>query len=269
MSFVKFDMHTHTHEGSPDSKVKIREYIDILIKKGFGGMVVTDHNSYDGYNDLKDYELRSLSSFAIIKGIEYDTSDFGHMLIIMPKGKIPDILLSRGMRLSETIRVVHESGGIIGPAHPCGEPFLSFFTTGFSPKKQLIKSEYLNMFDFIEGYNACEEDKDNYYSRRLAKMYNLPMTGGSDAHWHDCVGLGYALIPRSVKDEDDLISYIKTRPDVKVGGHQYGKTTKDKLGFFNHFLVYGFFYYNKFETIIKTPLRILNKKRWSSNDEKY
>ena len=42
-------MHCHTKEGSLDGKVSIGDYIAILQKRGFDGMVVTDHNSYNGY----------------------------------------------------------------------------------------------------------------------------------------------------------------------------------------------------------------------------
>ena len=49
MGYVKFDMHCHTAEGSVDAKISIDDYINILRKKGFGGMLVTDHDSYGGY----------------------------------------------------------------------------------------------------------------------------------------------------------------------------------------------------------------------------
>lgn len=49
MNRVRFDMHCHTAEGSPDAKVKILDYIDLLKQRGFHGMLVTDHDSYSGY----------------------------------------------------------------------------------------------------------------------------------------------------------------------------------------------------------------------------
>ena len=51
---MKFDMHCHTKEGSMDGKVMIEEYIKKLKEKGFGGMLVSDHNSYDGYREWRD-----------------------------------------------------------------------------------------------------------------------------------------------------------------------------------------------------------------------
>ena len=45
---MKFDMHCHVKEGSIDAKVSLEEYIDRLMDKGFQGMLVTDHDTYDG-----------------------------------------------------------------------------------------------------------------------------------------------------------------------------------------------------------------------------
>ena len=46
---MKFDMHCHTKEGSVDARVSIEDYIKTLREKGFDGMLVSDHDSYDGY----------------------------------------------------------------------------------------------------------------------------------------------------------------------------------------------------------------------------
>ena len=54
---MKFDMHCHTKEGSMDGKVMIEEYIRVLKEKGFGGMLVSDHNSYNGYREWRGKNL--------------------------------------------------------------------------------------------------------------------------------------------------------------------------------------------------------------------
>ena len=50
---LKLDMHCHTHEGSVDSKIGVEEYIRILIEKGYDGMLITDHDTYNGYRYWK------------------------------------------------------------------------------------------------------------------------------------------------------------------------------------------------------------------------
>lgn len=249
MDYLRYDMHCHTLEGSTDAHYSIFDYIKKLKGMGFGGMLVTDHDSYDGYDSLMVEQLKD-DSFHVLKGIEYDTFDFGHFIVIMPEGKIPKELYFRGMKLRNLINVVHENGGILGPAHPCGEPFLSFYATGIRYNHATKMKELLPLMDFIEGYNASEDSVSNRTARALARKYNRPMTGGSDAHKEDCVGLGYAFLPAFIKNNNDLIKYIKTNPNIMIGGKRYGKTLKDKLGPFNKLLVAGFYPYNKFEALL-------------------
>ena len=83
---IKFDMHCHTKEGSLDGKVEIETYITELISKGFGGMLVSDHNSYNGYRKWKkSIKGKKYEDFVVLKGIEYDTIDAGHILVIVPE----------------------------------------------------------------------------------------------------------------------------------------------------------------------------------------
>ena len=68
---MKFDMHCHTKEGSPDAKVSISEYVEKLAELGFGGMLVSDHDSYDGYREWQEIKQYSpYKDFVFLKGIE-------------------------------------------------------------------------------------------------------------------------------------------------------------------------------------------------------
>ena len=78
-------MHCHTKEGSMDGKIPIAEYIQILKSKGFQGMLVTDHDSYNGFRKYRDHLKGSIDNFVVLKGIEYDTIDAGHILVILPE----------------------------------------------------------------------------------------------------------------------------------------------------------------------------------------
>ena len=71
-------MHCHTKEGSLDGKVSIGEYIRILKSQGFSGMLVTDHDSYNGFRRYRDKLKGSIKDFIVLKGVEYDTIDAGH-----------------------------------------------------------------------------------------------------------------------------------------------------------------------------------------------
>lgn len=244
---MKFDMHCHTKEGSMDGKVMIEEYIKKLKEKGFGGMLVSDHNSYDGYREWRDsIKGKNHTDFVVLKGVEYDTIDCGHMLVIMPEGVKLKLLELRGLPAQILIMVVHKYGGIVGPAHPYGEKYLSLIKTQARKKfhEEHLKS-LMEQFDFVEVFNACESEEVNEKARKLARKYHKPGFGGSDAHRLECIGMAYTKLPDNIRCESDLIKYVKSVSYITCGGTRYDKTTKDKLGPFNKLLVESFFVYNK------------------------
>lgn len=239
---MKIDMHCHTKEGSLDGKVPIEEYIRLLRQQGFGGMLVTDHDSYGGYRQWKNsIKGRKYEDFLVFKGIEYDTMDAGHMIVIMPENIKLRLLELRGIPVQMLIPIVHNYGGILGPAHPCGEKFMSFMNAkAFKRNPDIIKE-----FDFMETFNACEPQAVNDKARFIAQENNLLGTGGSDAHKADCVGLAYTDIPDYITCESELIAYIKSGQAMESGGTIYTNTTKEKMGRAKAVMTHSFWIYNK------------------------
>mgnify|MGYP002511582749 FL=1 len=249
---MKIDMHCHVKEGSIDSKVGLDEYITKLKEHGFEGMLITDHDTYKGYRHWK-YHMKGKvhDDFVVLKGIEYDTCDAGHIICIMPEGVKMRLLELRGLPVSALIDFVHRHGGILGPAHPCGEKYLSFTKT----KKFYKSPEIIKRFDFIEAFNACEPEESNREAMKLTLKYKKPGIGGSDAHKLDCVSLAYTELPERITCETELISLIRKKAPIGVGGTIYGKTTKDKIGKVNKLLVYSFWFYNKGGELLKRHKR--------------
>ena len=240
---MKFDLHCHTKEGSLDGKVGIDEYIRTLKEKGFSGMLVTDHNSYKGYRYWEqESNKKELEDFIVLKGIEYDTSNAGHMLVIIPEDVNPRVLEVRGMPVAVLIKVVHAYGGIIGPAHPFGEKYMSFANT---KAYHCDKDRLMQKFDFVETFNSCEPLESNRKAKELAKKYGLSGFGGSDAHRIACVGTAYAEFTEEIKRESDLIALVKEKTPIATGGVYYHGTTKERIGKVNNILVYSFWIYNK------------------------
>ena len=140
---MKFDMHCHTKEGSPDGSIRIEDTIRLLQEKGFDGMLISDHNSYRAYRHWKkNIKDQKYKDFVVLKGIEYDTLDAGHILVIMPTGVKVPLIEIRGLPVSILIEIVHYFGGILGPAHPCGERFLSFTNTRTGKKRPSICQQF-------------------------------------------------------------------------------------------------------------------------------
>lgn len=251
---MKFDMHCHTKEGSLDGKISIEDYINKLIQLGYQGMLVTDHNSYNGYRAYRDKISKLVpKDFVVLKGIEYDTIDAGHILVIMPEGSKLKLLECRGLKVSYLIDIVHKYGGILGPAHPCGERHLSFTRTKAYKKNPSI----LERFDFIEGYNSCESVDSNANASRLASEYHLLQFGGSDSHKIECVGTAYTEFPCQITKESDLIACVKEQVKTSCGGGYYTGTVKQKIGFMSPILSESFWFYNHFASLFRYRKRAL------------
>lgn len=250
---MRFDMHCHTKEGSMDGKVAIEEFIGILKERGYDGMLVSDHNSYKGYRAWRDHlKGRKFQDFVVLKGIEYDTIDAGHILVIMPENVKLKILELRGLPVQLLIEIVHKNGGILGPAHPCGEKYLSITNT----RKHRNQLAVMDKFDFLEGFNACETVKSNRNASAIAEQFEKPQFGGSDAHKADCVGLAYTDFEEKITCESDLIRCVREKKNVSCGGSYYRGTTKERIGKANHILVQSFWFYNRLGSLWRRHRRI-------------
>lgn len=236
----KYDFHCHVHEGSNDSKVCAKEYIDSLIEKGFTGLLVTDHNTYNGYRYIKNNYINN--DLVILKGIEYSTLDAGHILVIMPDNYYLDDIERKSAKLIDLIGYVHKHGGILGPAHPFSEPYLSIF----SSNKYKNNFDICKQFDFIEIFNAGEKGEENQRAKQIAHDYGLFTTAGSDAHYTEHCGKAYIEICEKITTNNQLIKYIKDHKQVNVGGELYRNLDREKYNrlhnlayYYDHLLIYS------------------------------
>lgn len=222
---MKFDLHCHTKIGSIDSKVSLETYARVLKSKGFSGMMISDHDSYKGchqWDRLKT--LPQFRDFTVIKGVEYDTQDAGHFLVVMPDGVELGVLRIRGMKLHRLLKLVHNHNGILGPAHPYGvrsSSAMLFKTLARNPK-------LIHQFDFVEVFNTCESPLSNVLARKMASKYGKPGIGGSDAHEEKYLGMAFTEIDGHIKTNNDFINAIKTYRVVDCGGVERGITRKSK-----------------------------------------
>lgn len=215
---MKFDLHCHTRAGSIDGRVALSRYIELLQAQGFDGMLVTDHDSYRGYRQWKEGCAAgtepAADDFVVLEGIEYDTRDAGHILVIMPDGVNLDVLQVRGLDVRTLIGLVHHFGGILGPAHPFGAKSSSMMhMKAIHRHPQLMKQ-----FDFIEGINTCEGAGSNYFAQGLAAFWDKPCTGGSDSHSEESVGSAWTEFDMDIRCNNDLIRAIRQHRITGFGG---------------------------------------------------
>ena len=247
---MKFDMHCHTKEGSIDSRVFVREYAEILKAKGFGGMLVTDHDSYKGWRYWKEHRAAMPRNFGVLMGIEYDTKDAGHFIVIMPDGIHLRLLELRGMSVEMLTKIVHEYGGVLGPAHPFGMRSSSAMFC----HKMKKNTHLMENFDFLEGLNTCERVRSNELARDLAEDYDLQCIGGSDSHKAVYVGTAFTDFDRDIKCNNDMINAIKEGGIAAFGGKE--RTYKKSHGKRNLFATtWVFKAFNRSVGVLYAPSR--------------
>ena len=227
---MKIDMHCHVKEGSIDSRVGIEEYITILKEHGFQGMVITDHDTYNGYRYWKkNLKGKKHTDFVVLKGIEYDTRDAGHILVIMPEGVKMRLLEMRGMPLALLIDLVHRNGGVLGPAHPCGEKYMSFTHA----RRYYLSPEIVKRFDFIETFNCCEPKDSNAGALKLAEKYSPEKLEQVCAK-----ALSYSAKP-SYKSIKNLLAAMKDSPDDISNASKESQTVEKPHGITRGARYYG------------------------------
>ena len=150
---MKIDMHCHVKEGSIDSRVSMEEYIQLLQSKGFGGMVITETDTYNGYRFLEENpEGIKYTDFKVFKGVEYDTIGARHILVIVQddqaahSGAARCLLISLIFHRTFPMAVCSVSSSLRGKVYRAS-------ATGKNHRRD---PKIVEQFDFVEVFNACE-----------------------------------------------------------------------------------------------------------------
>lgn len=264
---MKIDMHCHTKEGSIDAKVSIEQYIKKLISNGFDGMLVTDHNSYDGYRKFKEIadRLHLDKPFAVLKGIEYDTRDAGHVIAVLPDHISETFLEIRGMTVVQLERLVHAAGGILGPAHPYGTGYFAFANTKFGRRNM----EFIHKFDFIETFNACTRPIANLKADLMANRWKKPKIAGSDAHKEHIVGAAYTIFDSNIANNNDLIQAIRSGAETIANGNILQKMCEKNNKVIEKLGVIGYWIYNKLGALLnhRKLKKVIHKQHFLNLDK--
>jgi predicted metal-dependent phosphoesterase TrpH len=189
---LKIDLHVHTCYSS-DSSITLKQVVAYAKKRGLDGVAITDHNTVKGALKLKTLDI------LVIPGIEVSTLN-GHLLGINVTEPIP---ARRG--IEETIRMIHEAGGVAVAPHPT-----TFYK---SPPSRQVSS-----YDAIEVMNGASIPFPvfTHFSKKFAEDLGLPQTGGSDAHYAPEIGAAYTMVEAD-PDVDEIVCAIKKGDVAPMG----------------------------------------------------
>ena len=184
---MKADLHIHTFY-SYDSLSSPKEVVNTALKRHIDCLCITDHGKIKGAIEV--LRIAFDKNILIIPGIEIKSNN-GDILGIGIKKIIPNKLSPE-----ETIKKIHQAGGIASVAHPFG------FACSFSDDISKYK------FDAIEIFNASVFDFNNAKAEKISKKLSLPGTAGSDSHDARSIGMAYVKIEGDNLSEKEVIQKI-------------------------------------------------------------
>jgi len=185
----------HMHTTCSDGKDSYDEMVEESLKLGFKFIAITDHKVCPDYMERCMNETRLLC----IPSMEFTTPN-GHILAIdITKdpaeeecgrennytGDNNEPPCTGSLSLSESIRRIHEQGGIAIAAHP-----MTILPNNWLKK---ISEDDLRMFDAMECDAPGYSPKERTESEELVRKLGIPCVFDSDAHDKGSLGSMYDI----------------------------------------------------------------------------
>lgn len=181
------DLHTHTrffHWGTQPTwfdSIGARLLYSIARHRGLDGVALTNHDYYRPYG----------RSFVRIPGIEITTTR-GHVLVVGPDP--PSSTEPGTLTPGETVDLAHDRDCAAIIAHPY---------------RNSTVREVAESFDAIEVNGKHPRTREAV--ERLAEKHDLPLVGGSDAHFPFEVGRAYTAIDAEELSPERVVAAIRDR----------------------------------------------------------
>ncbi len=170
------DLHCHTT--ASDGVLSPRQLVLWAISNGYNGVCVSDHNTMDNVEAVKEAAASIDPQFVVIPGVEF-TSMRAHINLIGIKTPLrkPGMLWTRKSTIKAAIDHAHAEGGVVQFNHKAWYPYdiLKHLPRGWWMEQGIDGWEVYNGFGFVdtEALDFIEDNK----ARRV--MY---ASAGTDVH---------------------------------------------------------------------------------------
>lgn len=188
----KIDLHVHS-KFSADNDSEPEETVLRAIELGLHGIVFTEHYFYAASEPIEILREKYAGSIRIFRGVEFSAAE-GHCLVF---GVDTDRIGMKAAPVTELVRIVTASGGVVIPSHP--------YRPGTSLGDAVLR---LNGIAALEGCNGANMHAYNRKAIETANRLGLPYTGGSDAHAQEEAGSCYTEFFDQVTEEN-FIALLK------------------------------------------------------------
>ena len=176
------DLHMHTQWSDGDDLARV---IRQALKMGLDAIAITDHDEIEGAFAARRLVHERQLPLAVVPGTEVSSLD-GHIGALFVMKTIP-----KNRTAVETVRLIHEAGGIAVAHHPYSPRWLNKVLGVQLGCGDLIKTV---PFDAVECTNAVPGSGVKYNIAAIDAMrrdhISVGVTGGSDAHMAQFVGKG-------------------------------------------------------------------------------
>jgi len=176
------DLHLHTQWSDGDDLDRVLEQAQ---RMRLDVIAITDHNEIAGAFEARRRVHERKLPLAVVPGCEISSSD-GHIGALFVMRVIP-----RGLPAAETVRLIHEAGGIAVAHHPYSPKWIDKLVGEVLGCGDLIMEV---PFDAVECTNAVPGRGVKYNIEAVEAMrrkrISVAVTGGSDAHLAEFVGKG-------------------------------------------------------------------------------
>jgi hypothetical protein len=201
------DMHVHTTRGASDSGLNPDDLAEEAVRRGLTAVHLSEHDRLWDRFTLKEFrESHPETLFA--NGMEVST-DMGHILCLGLKEYVGGI-----RQLATLRRVADEQGAFLVVAHPFRHFFdpVYFRRQGKEPftmtPEQAAKLPVFQLVNAIEALNGANTLRENLFALRVAKALGKPVTGGSDAHSTQGIGIYCTMLEKDCATQEELIDEL-------------------------------------------------------------
>jgi hypothetical protein len=199
------DLHVHTATGSSDSKATLDSVLAQAKARGLAGVAITDH---DRQWDLGDWPERAQRvGLLLCRGVEASCQE-GHFLIFGLPGEVTveDLRRLGGVRegrpsIARLAPAVTRLGAVVVAAHPRQACF-------GGGRYDAPVEDGVSAIEVLNGANE-NEVWEFVAARALAERDGLPMTGGSDAHGAEAVGMYVTAFEEPLPGPDALVPALR------------------------------------------------------------
>lgn len=203
---MRFETHLHTATGSHDGAIQLEELVNWVNTSSICGVCITDHDYV--WTRREAQALRDATDAIVICGVEV-TTNLGHVLTYGLDSYLPGIHDIKVLR-----RHVDEVDGVMVLAHPFRSEISPYYTYGHTPKglppwQEVLKRPVFQYVDALEACNGSGVPQEENLVRQAAKDLGLPVTGGSDAHHANKLGLCVTEFTVDISSERAYIEAIR------------------------------------------------------------